>query len=71
MGTYANLIHNEKKQSPDGLGLFLPIPQDEQGHSKETLLFLTVFSLRLMTLITAVSTQQQPMVNFRAWTLYS
>lgn len=71
VGTYANLIHSERKQSPDGLRLFSPIPQDEQSLSKESLLFLTVFPLNIMTLITAVAAQQQPMVNFRAWTLCS
>lgn len=55
MGTYANLIHSERKQSPDGLGLFSPSPQDEQSLSKEMFLFLTVFSLKIMTLITAVA----------------
>lgn len=69
VGTYANLIHSERKQSPDGLVLFSPIPQDEQSLSKETLLFLTVFSLKITILITSVAAQQQPMVNFRAWTL--
>lgn len=55
MGTYANLIHSERKQSPDGLGSFSPSPQDEQSLSKEMFLFLTVFSLKIMTLITAVA----------------
>lgn len=61
----ANLIHKERKESPDGLGFFSPILKLNSGSAKH--FFLIVFSWWLPTVTASVAALAAACGEFQSW----